>query len=140
MVDMSDSPENTEWLNIAEACEFLSVGKTTLYEYMSTGDLPFFVLAGKGHRRVKKGDLIKLLIPGKVNFTSPSTEDEKWLKVSEAGAYIKVSKQTLYTYMSEDRLPYYYLTGTHHRRIKKGDLDALYIPGNRAERENGEEE
>jgi len=128
---MSDSSEITEWLGVAEACEFLSVGKTTLYGYMSAGELPFFYLTDTGNRRTKKSDLLNLLIPGKPHFSSPSTELQKWLKISGAASYIKVTKQTLYNYMSDDRLPYYYLKGTQHRRVKKSDVETLFVPGYR---------
>jgi excisionase family DNA binding protein len=59
------------------------------------------------------------------------TFDQKiWLSVSESCSYLGISKPTLYLYMKDKRLPYYYLAGTKQRRIKKSDLDALLIPGN----------
>lgn len=57
-------------------------------------------------------------------------EERIWLGVTEACEYLDVSKVTLYAYMKDKRLPYYYLAGTRQRRIKKTDLDALLVPGN----------
>lgn len=61
---MTDSGENTKWLGVSEACDYLSVSSTTLYTYMRDGRLPFFYLAGSRHRRVRKSDLDALLEPG----------------------------------------------------------------------------
>lgn len=60
----------------------------------------------------------------------PTNEERIWLGVTEACEYLDVSKVTLYAYMKDKRLPYYYLAGTRQRRIKKTDLDALLVPGN----------
>jgi len=55
-----------------------------------------------------------------------STQDiAPWYTVAEACEYLKVSNSTLYTYMKDRRLPFYYLAGTRQRRLKKHDLDAL---------------
>ncbi|MEM7134623.1 MAG: helix-turn-helix domain-containing protein [Chloroflexota bacterium] len=53
---------NTKWYDVAGACDYLSVSKTTLYRYMKDGRLPFYHLAGTTSRRVKKSDLDALLI------------------------------------------------------------------------------
>lgn len=53
----------------------------------------------------------------------------KWMDVSEAASYLSVSKATLYAYMKDGRLPFFYLAGTRNRRIKQEDLDALLVPG-----------
>ena len=53
-----------------------------------------------------------------------------WLSVSDACKYLSVSKATLYNYMQDGRLSFYYLAGTRQRRVKKSDLDALLMPGN----------
>ncbi len=58
-----------------------------------------------------------------------ANEERIWLGVTEACEYLDVSKVTLYAYMKDKRLPYYYLAGTRQRRIKKTDLDALLVPG-----------
>lgn len=57
------------------------------------------------------------------------TEDIRWMTVDEASKYLRVTKATLYTYMKDAKLPFYYLAGTRHRRIKKSDVDALLLPG-----------
>lgn len=64
-----------------------------------------------------------------VNKTS-SFDNKVWLSVSDACDYLGVSKVTLYAYMKDKRLPYYYLAGTRQRRIQKTDLEALLVPGN----------
>jgi len=58
------------------------------------------------------------------------TNQKIWLSVTEACEYLGVSKVTLYAYMKDKRLPYYYLAGTRQRRVKQADLDALLVPGN----------
>jgi len=58
-----------------------------------------------------------------------SVGDKTWFNVAEAAEYLVTSKVTLYAYMKDKRLPYYYLAGTRQRRIKKTDLDALLVPG-----------
>lgn len=62
--------------------------------------------------------------------------DTGWFNVAEACKYLSVSKTTLYAYMQDGRLPYYYLTGSTHRRIKRSDLDALLVPGKPENSEN----
>lgn len=60
---------------------------------------------------------------------SVHSESDKWMTVGEATQYIGVSKASLYTYMSDGRLPFYYIKGSKQRRIKKSDLDALLVRG-----------
>ena len=55
--------------------------------------------------------------------------DNRWMSVSEACSYLSVGKTTLYAYMNDGRLPFFYLAGTRQRRVRKMDLDALLIPG-----------
>ena len=57
-------------------------------------------------------------------------ENSKWYTVAEACEYLTVSNSTLYTYMKDRRLPFFYLAGTRQRRLRKRDLDALLEPGN----------
>lgn len=61
---MADPNSPTEWFTVAEACAYLRVSNTTLYEYMKSKRLPFFYLAGTRNRRLKKQDLDALLEPG----------------------------------------------------------------------------
>jgi len=53
----------------------------------------------------------------------------QWLTVTEACKHLRVSKATLYAYMKDERLPFYYLAGTHQRRVKMDDLNALLARG-----------
>ncbi len=55
---------------------------------------------------------------------------DRWLSVMDACDYLSVSKGTLYTYMKDGRLPFYYLAGTRQRRVKQADLDSLLVRGN----------
>lgn len=64
----------------------------------------------------------------------------KWMDVSEAAAYLSVSKATLYAYMKDGRLPFFYLAGTRNRRIKQEDLDALLVPGHSTDSASEEDE
>lgn len=57
------------------------------------------------------------------------SEYDRWLSLAEAGKYLGVSRVTLYTYMNDGRLPFYYIKGTNQRRIKKSDIDHLLILG-----------
>lgn len=59
------------------------------------------------------------------NSMGEATGDDRWIDVDEASRYLSVSRATLYNYMRDGRLPYYYLAGTRHRRVRKRDLDAL---------------
>jgi excisionase family DNA binding protein len=54
---------------------------------------------------------------------------DEWLTVEEAMAYLKLSRSSVYRFMSEGRLPYYQVAGTGTRRFKRSDLDALLEPG-----------
>lgn len=58
-----------------------------------------------------------------------SLSQKIWLSISEACSYLGISRPTLYVYMKDGRLPYYYLAGTKQRRLKKEDLDALLVRG-----------
>jgi excisionase family DNA binding protein len=65
--------ESRQWYTVAEACEYLRVSNTTIYEYMKSKRLPFFYLAGTRNRRLKKSDLDALLEPG--NPSDPAEGD-----------------------------------------------------------------
>lgn len=54
---------------------------------------------------------------------------DRWLSINDAAEFIGVSRATLYTYMSDGRLPFYYIKGSNQRRIRQSDLDALLIRG-----------
>ena len=57
------------------------------------------------------------------------SKHDRWMSILEAAKYLGVSRGTLYNYMNDGRLPFYYIKGTNQRRIKKSDMDALLIPG-----------
>ena len=57
------------------------------------------------------------------------SEHDRWLSLTEAAKYLDVSKGTLYAYMKDGRLPFYYIKGSNQRRIKKSDIDSLLVPG-----------
>ena len=63
---MTETAGPTEWYTVTEACAYLRVSNTTLYEYMKSKRLPFFYLAGTRNRRLRKEDLDALLEPGDV--------------------------------------------------------------------------
>lgn len=71
---MADCNKNTQWLTVAEACEYLRVSKTTIYDYMKDERLPFFYLAGTRNRRIRQQDLDELLEPGNA-ADSPGSDD-----------------------------------------------------------------
>lgn len=53
---------------------------------------------------------------------------DEWFTVPQAVQYTKISRSKLYSLMAEHTLPYYHVTGTDHRRLKKTDLDKLMVP------------
>ena len=67
-----------------------------------------------------------------------NADNTKWYTVTEACDYLSVSNSTLYTYMKDRRLPFFYLAGTRQRRLRKSDLDALLMPGDPDEMEIGD--
>lgn len=54
-----------------------------------------------------------------------SDRSKDWLNVSEAAAYLGVSRKALYHIMEQGLLPYTQVLGLRGRRIKKEDLDTL---------------
>ncbi len=53
----------SEWLTIAEACEYLKVSRRTLYRWMGAGEVPYFELAAGGmSRRIRREHLEDLLV------------------------------------------------------------------------------
>ena len=60
---------------------------------------------------------------------SCSDQKDAWMTVDDAVAYTRIKRGTLYRLMKEDILPWYRVTGTKQRRIKRSDLDRLMVPG-----------
>lgn len=54
-----------------------------------------------------------------------TVEVPDWLTVTEACAYLKVSRRTLYRWCDEGKLPFYEMEGGGRRRFDKADLDGL---------------
>ncbi len=48
-----------------------------------------------------------------------------WLTPTEAAAYLRVTRPTIYRYMSTGLLPYYELKSGGGRRLRRSDLDAV---------------
>lgn len=55
--------------------------------------------------------------------------DDEWLTLQDATAYTKIKRGTLYQLMKDNILPWYRVTGTSQRRLKRSDLDKLMVPG-----------
>lgn len=55
--------------------------------------------------------------------------DDEWMTLQDATAYTKIKRGTLYQLMKDNILPWYRVTGTSQRRLKRSDLDKLMVPG-----------
>lgn len=51
----------SEFLTINEASEYLKLGRRTLYKYMDEGILPYYILKPSGRRRLRRKDLDSLM-------------------------------------------------------------------------------
>lgn len=63
MVEHAETEDT--WFDIHGALQYLKTNKTTLYDCMKDGRLPFYYIKGTRQRRLKKSDLDSLLVPGK---------------------------------------------------------------------------
>ena len=61
---MPENSDNTIWMTVPEAQEYLKISKTTLYDCMKDERLPFYYIKGTRQRRIKKSDLDSLMIFG----------------------------------------------------------------------------
>ena len=68
------------------------------------------------------------------------TKQDRWMTVAESMAYIGVSKATIYSYMADGRLPFFYIKGSNQRRLKRSDLDAMLVPGRPEDISGGNEQ
>lgn len=60
---------------------------------------------------------------------------QEWMTITEAMAYLRVSRATLYRLMVEGRLPYYTVGTSQDRRLRRRDLDgALLLRGDQGKR------
>jgi excisionase family DNA binding protein len=55
-----------EWLTLKEAMAYLKVSRSTIFEWCSSGKLPYFKLEASGRlsRRFRREDLDAVLTPG----------------------------------------------------------------------------
>lgn len=61
---MAAKNEESSWLTVEEALDYLKISKTTLYACMKDGRLPFYYVKGTKQRRLARTDLDGLLVPG----------------------------------------------------------------------------
>jgi excisionase family DNA binding protein len=52
----------------------------------------------------------------------------EWFTVEEAARYLRVSKRTIYKWVSIGKLPAYLIGDHRYRRFRKSDLDTLPRP------------
>jgi excisionase family DNA binding protein len=62
------------------------------------------------------------------NVTDNEGTPQEWFTPTEAAAYLRVSRQTIYKYMDQGLLPYYELKSGGGRRVRRADLDGLLEP------------
>lgn len=55
----------------------------------------------------------------------------EWMTISEAAAYLKVDRKTIYRWCDAGRLKFYALESGSGRRFRREDLDRLLAPGGR---------
>lgn len=67
-------------------------------------------------------------------------QDDEWMTLQDATAYTKIKRGTLYQLMKENILPWYRVTGTSQRRLKRSDLDKLMVPGNSEDSSDDEQD
>ena len=58
---MTERSDDRVWMTPSEAQEYLRISKSTLYECMQDGRLPFYYVKGTRQRRLKKSDLDGLM-------------------------------------------------------------------------------
>lgn len=73
---MAEIQEGNIWLTVPEAQDYLKVSKTTLYNLMKDGRLPFYYITGTRQRRVKQRDLDAVLHLGNPDDLDSSDENE----------------------------------------------------------------
>jgi excisionase family DNA binding protein len=53
---------------------------------------------------------------------------KEWFTIEEAAEYLCVSKRTIYKLTEEGRLPFFRIGKERHRRLRKVDLDNVFLP------------
>lgn len=61
---MAEHPIEEVWFDIPGTLKYLKISKSTLYECMKDGRLPFYYVKGTRQRRLKREDLDKLMVHG----------------------------------------------------------------------------
>jgi excisionase family DNA binding protein len=59
------------------------------------------------------------------NTDAQAPFSQQWFTPAEAAKYLRVTRQTIYRYMTDGLLPYYELKSGGGRRLRREDLDAL---------------
>lgn len=62
--------DETIWLNMTQATDYLQVSRSTLYRLIEAGDLPSYRITGTRQRRFKRSDLDQLMVleePGNID-------------------------------------------------------------------------
>lgn len=72
---MIEHSDDIVWMTTTEAQEYLRISKTTLYECMHDGRLPFYYIKGTRQRRIKKSDLDGLMTIGDTQEGTLTEED-----------------------------------------------------------------
>ncbi|MCC6604603.1 MAG: helix-turn-helix domain-containing protein [Anaerolineae bacterium] len=71
---MSEHSDDTIWMTPSEAQSYLKISKTTLYDCMKDGRLPFYYVKGTRQRRIQKSDLDGLMTIGDSGEEMPYEE------------------------------------------------------------------
>ncbi len=71
---MSEHSDDTIWMTTSEAQSYLKISKTTLYDCMKDGRLPFYYVKGTRQRRIQKSDLDGLMTIGDSGEEMPYEE------------------------------------------------------------------
>lgn len=72
--EITDISEFATYYTVTEACKYLRVSKTTLYDLMADGRLPFFRIKGTRKRRLKRSDLDALVELGNPSDATESDD------------------------------------------------------------------
>ena len=66
-----------EWLTIPQAIAYTKISRTMLYKYMANNTLKWYHLKDSDHRRVRKSDLDKLMLPGNIDESTSEEENSE---------------------------------------------------------------
>lgn len=77
--------EDTVWLTLEEAADYLRISKPSAYRFMQEGSLPYYRIAGTGLRRFRREDLDAMMLPGTI-AAPRSTRGKAKTRTSENGS------------------------------------------------------